>query len=173
MELIDLPDEIIFQIFKNLDFKNLLLLELVCKYFKYFIRSIKWCRKVTFNDNKIFNNIIKNHNILKCKLSFINLKCIRYLDNPVHLNLSHMKNIRCIDVNELKNCICLNLSHTDIDDKFIKLLPKFKKLNLSCTAITDECIEYLLKYKYVNLSYTNISIKKIEYLINNGVIVKY
>ena len=140
-----IPNDIFFEIFRYLELKELVKMELLNKQIKKLIRATKWTHiMVDLSKNKFihFDYIIDNYQFVKFDLSFTPIKDLRKLKNCHTLNLSGCNQITNDGVKELRNCHTLDLSGCDqITDIGAKELKNCHTVYLhGCNQITNETI---------------------------------
>nr|QBK89812.1 MAG: hypothetical protein LCPAC101_00950 [Pithovirus LCPAC101] len=127
----NIVDDMFIEVCKNLDFDNLLNLQLLSKYNKYLIRKTKW----SHTDVKLKNNTDINDKVIYLATNF----------NFMKYNLNGCYDITDESVEMLSNVHSSKLLECyRITDKSVKMLGNVHSLNLSgCDKITDEILKTL------------------------------
>ena len=108
--LLELPNEIIYQILSELPLKNLIKSEFICNFFKDFIRDTKWNHCVKkINDDNCLIHIIKTYNFTKYNLSM----CNQITDASVAL-LSKCHTLDLYNCNQITNIIIASLRNNNV-----------------------------------------------------------
>nr|QBK89945.1 MAG: leucine-rich repeat protein [Pithovirus LCPAC101] len=124
-------DDMFIEVCKNLDFDNLLNLQLLSKYNKHLIRKTKWSHtnvklKNTWNINNKVKYLATNFNFMK----YTFYRCDNITDESVKM----LGNV---------HSLCLKLCGR-ITDESVKMLGNVHSLDLSyCNRITDDSVKML------------------------------
>jgi hypothetical protein len=129
------PPEIIVEIFKNLEWKEQVKKEIVCKSFLHIVRTTKWDHFIISLQNiKIIDKVVNNYNFAKYDFSF------SAITDDIVKSLAKLGDLTCPKGDKVKlltNCHTLDLSYcTKITDNSVKMLGNCHILNLTgCCAV--------------------------------------
>ncbi len=172
----NIVDDMFIEVCKNLDFDNLLNLQLLSKYNKHLIRKTKWFHvdvklNNTSNINDKVNYLATNFNFMKYILFLcdnITDESVKMLCNVHSLDLSCCYNITDESAKMLGNVHSLNLTRCyKITDESVKMLGNVHTLNLNnYNKITDESVKMLGNVHSLDLTFCNITDELVKMLGN-------
>ena len=166
-----ITNDIFFEIFRHLELKELIKMELLNKRIRKLIRTTKWTDiMVDLSRKKFvhFDYVIGNYQFVKFDLSFTKIIDLRKLKKCHTLDLSWCDKITDESVKELKNCHRLNLNGCiKITDNGVKKLKNCHTLGLArCDKITDDGVKELKNCHILSLygckKITDIGVKELK-----------